>query len=187
MMDERRGNVFGLGGQQSSNFKQLSPYLNVDPSYLQTQAPEFIMDQEMSRGRLENSFTAIGTSLFVGGVAGGASGLFSGIKHAGLIGMTGKSTRTVIINHAVKSGGSVGNSLGAITLMYSGLYCLMAYLHEDDSYEDAKSCLSGALTGALYKSSGGLKNAGIGGAFGLGLAALWSFGIRKNETVANYV
>ena len=103
-MDERRGNVFGLGGQQSSNFKQLSPYLNVDPSYLQTQAPEFIMDQEMSRGRLENSFTAIGTSLFVGGVAGGASGLFSGIKHAGLIGMTGKSTRTVIINHAVKSG-----------------------------------------------------------------------------------
>ena len=65
-MDERRSNVFGLGGQQSSNFKQLSPYLNVDPSILQTQAPEFIMDQEMSRGRLENSFTAIGTSLFVG-------------------------------------------------------------------------------------------------------------------------
>ena len=57
MMDERRGNVFGLGGQPSSNFKQLSPYLNVDPSYLQTQTPEFIMDQEMSRGKLENSFS----------------------------------------------------------------------------------------------------------------------------------
>ena len=66
MMDERR-NVFGLGGSQpNSNFKQLSPYLNVDPSLLQTQAPEFITDQEMTRGKLENSFTAIHTGLFVG-------------------------------------------------------------------------------------------------------------------------
>ena len=61
MMDERRGNVFGLGASQpNSNFKQLSPYLNVDPSMLQN-PPEFLMDQEMSRGKLENSFTAIGT------------------------------------------------------------------------------------------------------------------------------
>ena len=41
--------------------------------------------------------------------------------------------------------------------------------------------------GALYKSSGGLKKAGIGGAFGLGLAALWSFAIRKNDNLSDYV
>jgi len=186
-MDERRGNVFGLGASQpNSNFKQLSPYLNVDPSMLQN-PPEFLMDQEMSRGKLENSFTAIGTGLFVGGAAGGAYGLFDGIRHASTQNMTGKLRKTAIINHTLKSGGSVGNSLGAITFMYSGLYCLMSLQFEEDFYEDAKSCASGALTGALYKSSGGLRSTGLGGAVGLGLAALWSFGIRKNETVSNYV
>ena len=63
----------------------------------------------------------------------------------------------------------------------------MSLAYEEAEYEDAKSCLSGALTGALYKSSGGLKKAGMGGAAGLGLAALWSFAIRKNENVSNYV
>ena len=43
------------------------------------------------------------------------------------------------------------------------------------------------FTGALYKSSGGLKKAGLGGAFGLGLAALWSFAIRKNDNLSDYV
>ena len=103
-MDERR-NVFGLGGSQpNSNFKQLSPYLNVDPSLLQTQAPEFIMDQEMTRGKLENSFTAIGTGLFVGAAAGGFYGFFDGIRHASSSNMAGKLRKTAIINHTLKSG-----------------------------------------------------------------------------------
>ena len=103
-MDERR-NVFGLGGSQpNSNFKQLSPYLNVDPSLLQTQAPEFIMDQEMTRGKLENSFTAIGTGLFVGAAAGGFYGFFDGIRHASASNMAGKLRKTAIINHTLKSG-----------------------------------------------------------------------------------
>jgi len=185
-MDERRGNVFGLGGQQSS-FKQLSPYLNVDPSILQAQAPEFLMDQEMTRGKLENSFTAIGTGLFIGAAGGGFYGLFDGIRHASSSGMTGKLKQTAILNSTLKSGSSVGNSLGAITFMYSGLYCLMSLAYEEAEYEDAKSCLSGALTGALYKSGGGLKKAGMGGAVGLGLSAVWSFAIRKNDAVASYV
>ena len=47
-------------------------------------------------------------------------------------------------------GGSVGNSLGAITFMYSGLYCLMSLQFDALEYEDAKSCVSGALTGKWY-------------------------------------
>ena len=70
--------------------------------------------------------------------------------------------------------------------MYSSLYVLMSQLHDDDEdYVDVKNCLSGALTGALYKSSAGLTKSGLGGAFGLGLAALWSLGIRKNDINMN--
>ena len=39
------GGMFGIGGGQQSNYSQLSPYLNIDPSYLQAQTPEFIFDQ----------------------------------------------------------------------------------------------------------------------------------------------
>ena len=72
--------------------------------------------------------------------------------------------------------------------MYSSLYVLMSQLHDDDAdYVDVKNALSGALTGMLYKSSAGLTKVGLGGAFGLSLATLWSLGIRKNEVVSNYV
>lgn len=103
-MDENRsGNLFGLGGaSQKGQFRQLSPYLNIDPSYLQTHTPEFIVDNEMKRGRLENSFSAIGSALFVGAAAGGFYGLFDGIRMTA--GMSGKLRRTQILNHTLKSG-----------------------------------------------------------------------------------
>ena len=85
------------------------------------------------------------------------------------------------------AGSSVGNSLGAIAFMYSASYCLMSLVNEDEGYTDLKNCLSGGLTGALYKSSAGLKKSAMGAAFGISLAAMWSFAIRKNETVSYYV
>lgn len=102
-MDENRGSLFGLG-QSRSNFSNLSPYLNVDPSYLQAQTPEFIVDNELKRGKLENSFTAIGSALFIGGAAGGAYGLFDGVRQTTAAGLTGRLRRTQIINHTLKSG-----------------------------------------------------------------------------------
>lgn len=64
---------------------------------------------------------------------------------------------------------------------------MFSLANEDESLEDARNCMSGAITGALYKSGGGLKKSGIGAAVGLGLAAFWSFGLRRNETVSYYV
>lgn len=48
MMDDSRGGFLGLGGLGSgggSGLSKLSPYLNVDPSYLQTETPEYILNQ----------------------------------------------------------------------------------------------------------------------------------------------
>ena len=103
-MDENRGSLLGLGNSSSGNFRQLSPYLNIDPGYLQTQTPEFIVDDEMKRGKLENSFTAIGSALFVGAAAGGAYGLFDGVRTTAQSEMAGKLRRTQILNHTLKSG-----------------------------------------------------------------------------------
>ena len=45
------GGVGGAGGLQG-----LSPYLNIDPSYLQSSAPEYLFDQEAKRGKVRQSW-----------------------------------------------------------------------------------------------------------------------------------
>lgn len=185
MMDNE--NKSGLLGGFTSRHSGLTPgMLNVDIGALQSHAaPEFIVNEDIKRGKLENSFSAIGTSLALGGLAGGSYGLYEGMRNTANSGLALGLRRTQILNHILKSGGSGMNSLGAIAFMYSSLYCLMS-LHTED-HEDVKNCASGALTGLLYKSSAGLKKGALGGAFGLGLAALWTLGIRRNEAVQNYV
>ena len=86
------------------------------------------------------------------------------------------------------SGASASNALGTVTFLYSTLYWLMSWAHEEgEDYTDLKSLLSGGLTGALYKSAHGAKKSALGGAFGLSLAALWTLGVRRTETVSHYV
>ena len=105
MMDEKRSSLFGLGNHQNPNFSQLSPYLNVDPSYLGNQTPEFVVNPDLERTKLEGSFSVIGGALFVGGAAGGAYGLFEGIRNTALAeNMSSKVRRTQILNHTLKSG-----------------------------------------------------------------------------------
>ena len=53
----------------------------------------------------------------------------------------------------------------------SSFYCLISLAYEND--DELKSCLSGAVTGALYKSTAGVKKTAAGAAIGLGIAATW--------------
>jgi len=99
--------------------------------------------------------------------------------------LKGKLRRTQIMNYTIKSGATVSNALGSIAVVYSGLYCLLSLAREED--DEAKSILSGTLTGLLFKSTAGLRKCAMGGAFGLGLATLWSFGLKKQETIQNFM
>lgn len=173
----------GMGG--TGSLAGLSPYLNVDPSYLQTQAPEFIRNEETKRGNLENSFTAIGSSILIGGAIGGTYGLYDGVRLTALSQMKGKLRRTQILNHTLKSGGSVSNALGSIAVAYSTIYILMNQIYEEEN--DAKTCVTGALTGVLYKSSSGLKSCAKGGLFGLSAAVIWAFLLKKDDRISDYM
>ena len=117
----------GIGGAGAMG--QLSPYLNIDPAYLSTETPQFIHNdvssnisqlllgiscctflrnlvlklfQDQKRGLLEKSFTAIGSSVLIGGAIGGTFGAFEGIRHT--MNLTGNARRTQILNHISKSG-----------------------------------------------------------------------------------
>ena len=64
----------------------------------------FSLPKETKRGNLENSFTAIGSSLLLGGAIGGTYGLYDGVRLTALSQMKGKLRRTQILNHTLKSG-----------------------------------------------------------------------------------
>merc|ERR1712154_285458 len=193
MMEDGRGpspgSIFGTypsyGQGGSGGLTGLSPYLNVDPSYLQTGAPEFIRNEETKRGNLENSFTAIGSSVLIGGAIGGSYGIYDGVRETALKQMKGKLRRTQILNHSLKSGGSVSNALGSIAVVYSSLYILMNQIYEEE--DEAKTCVTGAVTGLLYKSSSGIKSCAKGGLFGLTAAALWAFLLKKDQRISDYM
>lgn len=177
------GSYGGVGG--AGSLGTLSPYLNVDPSYLQTSTPDFITNEEQKRGRMENSFTAIGSSVLLGGLIGGSYGLYDGIRLTALSQMKGKLRRTQILNHTLKSGGSVSNSLGSLAVIYSVLHALASQIYDED--DAPKSLVTGALTGALYKSSSGLKTCGRASLFGLSAAAIWSLFLKKDQRISDYI
>lgn len=174
----------GVGGLQP-NLQGLSPYLNIDPSYLQTSSPEYLLDPDAKRGGMEKSFTAIGSSVVCGAGAGAAHGLYNGVRMTAQSDLAGRLRRTQIINYTLKSGASVSNSLGSIAVIYSGLYCLLSLAREED--DEVKSLITGAVTGLLFKSTAGVRKCLSGGALGLGLASLWAFGLKRQETIQNFI
>merc|ERR1712243_467658 len=164
----------GMGGMSRNSLggaAQLSPYLNFDPSYLQSSEPDYIYDTEAKRGRLEKSFTAIGSSVCAGAAVVGAYGLFDGIRQTASTSMSGRLRRTQITNYTLKGASSVSNALGSVVVSYSLFHALVSLADDDNAYlaDEAKSCISGALTGLLFKSTSGIAKCGKGGLrFGFG-------------------
>ncbi|XP_050702939.1 mitochondrial import inner membrane translocase subunit Tim23-like [Eriocheir sinensis] len=165
----------GMNVPLTSNpgLSQLSPYLNFDPSYLQTSQPEFIAleGQPQKRGRFELAFSQIGGSCLIGAGLGGGQGLYRGLMETAAAGHTGKIRRTQLLNYMMKRGSASANTLGVVAFMYSGLGWLIYYLR--GSHEDHYNTAAAAtMTGMLYKSTAGLKKCAAGGLVGLGLSAL---------------
>ena len=81
------------------------------------------------------------------------------------------------------------HALGPVTFFYCGTLTATSKISEAYGYDpsnEVKSGFSGALAGALYKSSAGLRHSAIGGGLGLlvGLALAMS---KRNQTVSYYV
>ncbi|XP_015520904.1 mitochondrial import inner membrane translocase subunit Tim23 isoform X1 [Neodiprion lecontei] len=155
----------------------LSPYLNFDPSYLPASQPEFIFPEGAvkQRGRLELAFSQIGAACIIGAGLGGTSGFYKGIKATTLAGQTGNLRRTQLINHVMKHGSSLANTLGVISVMYSGFGVILSWARGTD---DSINTLGAATaTGMLFKSTSGLRKCASGGGIGFAIAAaycLWN-------------
>jgi len=179
------GGLFsGLGPQK--NLQALNPYLNIETSYLQSSAPEYIVDQENKRGVFEKSMSSIGSAFCIGSGVGGVYGVYDGIRQTALQDLTGKLRRTQIVNYTLKGGTSAGNALGSVATIYSlSQWFLSLAVFEEDN--EVKSLISGAVTGAFFKSTAGRYKCLQGAGIGLGLATIWAYGIKRQESVQNYL
>lgn len=186
-MNDRQGGAGlftgGLGGAG-----QLSPYLNIDPSYLSNSQPEYLYDTEAKRGNFEKSFTSIGSSVCLGSASGGVYGIYAGLRETAKADLTTKLRRTQVINHIQKKSSLVGNALGSIAVSYCATHCLLGWTETLEREEEAKSVIAGTLTGLLFKSSAGSPLKCLkGGLVGLAISTVWAFGLRKQESVQHYI
>jgi import inner membrane translocase subunit TIM23 len=175
-------NMMQYGGMQS-----ISPYLNVDPSILNQGSPEWIFPEGASRqrGRFELAFSQIGGAVMTGAFVGGVHGFYSGWKQMGSLEQKASVKRTQLLNHIVKRGSGTANTLGVLTVMYSGFGVIFSWLRGVD--DEINTIAAGTATGLLYKSSAGLRKCGIGGVLGLGLSTaycLWTSKERLKQMIS---
>lgn len=165
------GSSGSLGFPGTSGIGSISPYMNVDPSYLNLGEPQFIVPsgQARTRGRFEFFFSHIGGSVMAGACYGGLNGLRLSLSETK--DLKGKVKFSQMLTLVTKQGASSANVVGVIALMYSlfGLGLSWGRGTEDE----LNTIGAGTLTGLLYKSSAGVKTMLRGGAIGLGLSTAW--------------
>merc|ERR1719342_1091653 len=79
------------------------------------------------------------------------------------------------------------SALGTIAVSYSVLYCLGNNVPIIEENEEAKSIISGTLTGLFFKSTSGLQKCARGGLIGLGVSAVWTLLLKKQSAVQHYI
>ncbi|TGZ84117.1 mitochondrial import i [Ascodesmis nigricans] len=127
-----------------------------------------------SRGWSDDLCYGTGATYLVGLTVGGAWGMAEGLKkHADApprIKLNG------VLNSVTRRGPFLGNSAGVLALVYNGLNSTIGYYR--GKHDTANSVLAGALSGALFKSTRGLKPM-VWSSSLVGLAAgAWSVGSK---------
>ncbi|EDK36710.1 hypothetical protein PGUG_00808 [Meyerozyma guilliermondii ATCC 6260] len=101
---------------------------------------------------------------------GGAYGMQEGLRNLPPQ-ATPRLQLNTVLNHITKRGPFLGNSAGVLALTYNLIDSSLDALRE--KHDDANSIAAGALAGALFRSSAGLKPMGYSTALMAGAAGAW--------------
>lgn len=159
----------------SSGAGSLSPYLNIDPSYLTKDGgAEFVFaaDSQKKRGWGERMFSSIGMAYMTGLTFGGSWGLYEGLRNPD--GRTMKLRVNSVLNGMTRRGPFLANSLGVVALMYCSVNTAMEKARgTEDMYNSVAAAVT---TGALFKSTAGVRAVAFAGSLGGSLAVLYIAG-----------
>ncbi|KAG0196019.1 Mitochondrial import inner membrane translocase subunit tim23 [Mortierella sp. GBA30] len=125
-----------------------------------------------SRGWSDDLTYGTGLTYITALSLGGAFGLYEGLRSSPSPAL--KIRLNTVLNSMTRRGPFIGNSAGVMALMYNGLG---GAIGKARGYHDPlNSVAAGALTGALFKSTAGLRAAGSAGGVCAVLAGIWAFG-----------
>ena len=129
-----------------------------------------------SRGWSDDLCYGTGT-MYLGGLAlGGAWGVSEGARRP-LAVSSARLRLNSILNAVTRRGTFIGNSAGVLALVYNGVNSSIdAWRGQHDT---AGSMAAGAVTGALFKSTAGVKPALVAATVVSGMAGLWSY-VKKS-------
>ncbi|KAI9183030.1 Mitochondrial import inner membrane translocase subunit tim23 [Blastocladiella emersonii ATCC 22665] len=126
-----------------------------------------------SRGFGDDLCYGTGTAYLTGLTLGGTWGFLQGMRAPLEIRST-KLRVNAVLNAMTRRGPFVGNSFGVLAVMYSFVNYAVAYpLDVTPDQKPYVSIVSAAASGALFKSTAGLRSAGITGAVCGSLAIVW--------------
>ena len=149
--------IFGIAGAGSTS----ADYLDIN-----------IHGKSFSQQLFYNSGT-----FYLGGIfTGGIYGVFAGMRDSPSSKM--KIKLNSILNASGQQGSKMGNSLGVLAMMYTGVeHVAENYLELDEyvgHYEGVIPIGAGALTGAMYKSLSGRKEATLAALVGAGVMTVFT-------------
>ena len=129
-----------------------------------------------SRGWTDDLCYGTGAVYLIALGIGGVSGFIQGVKNIPP-NSPGKLQLNTILNHVTKRGPFLGNNAGVLALSYnlinSSIYAFRG------KHDTPGSIVAGALTGALFKSSKGLKPMAYASAIVATTAGAWSAAKHK--------
>ncbi|KAG0089354.1 Mitochondrial import inner membrane translocase subunit tim23 [Podila epicladia] len=128
-----------------------------------------------SRGWSDDLTYGTGLTYITGLGMGGAFGMYEGLKSSPSPAL--KIRVNTVLNSMTRRGPFIGNSAGVMALMYNGINGAIA--RGRGQYDPINSVVAGAVTGAVFKSTAGLRAAGSAGGICAVLAGIWAFGKDK--------
>eukprot|EP01025_Chloroclados_australasicus_P002927 TRINITY_DN1066_c0_g1_i1.p2 TRINITY_DN1066_c0_g1~~TRINITY_DN1066_c0_g1_i1.p2 ORF type:complete len:217 (+),score=26.26 TRINITY_DN1066_c0_g1_i1:149-799(+) len=145
-------------------------------------APEFIFTEEAvakRRSWSENLTYYTGVGYLGGALIGGILGFMWNFQHKPQAG--GDSLRFMVnrfLNTTGRTGRAAGNAFGVLGLFFSGFESFILYMNDGRIPDELGTVAAGFCTGALYRSTRGLKASAITGGVGA-IVALALLGGRQ--------
>ncbi|PPQ79684.1 hypothetical protein CVT25_003258 [Psilocybe cyanescens] len=129
-----------------------------------------------SRGWSDDLCYGTGTMYLSGLALGGAWGVREGARRP-LAVSNSRLRINSILNSVTRRGTFIGNSAGVMALMYNGVNSSIDALR--GKHDTAGSMAAGAVTGALFKSTAGIKPVIAAATVVSGMAGIWSY-VKKS-------
>lgn len=123
-----------------------------------------------SRGWTDDLCYGTGAVYLMGLGLGGSYGFVEGLKNIPA-GAPGKLRLNTVLNHITRRGPFIGNNAGVLAITYNLINATLDGVR--GKHDTANSIVSGALAGALFKSTKGLKPMGYASGMMAGAAGAW--------------